>query len=276
MVQKASNPTAFSLVELLVVIGIIAILISLLLPSLSRAREQSRRVQCLSNLRQLGIAIVMYTNENQGKLPRPAPTNFDFSLPEDPGDWVYWQQFPTTGTKRNLADSPIAKFLGVSLENILHCPSDYNSMLRPGNPADTPDNWGEGPFIYSYSLNGAMTSYPGGFGVPATIMPAVRLSSVRSSSQKVLLFEEDPTTIDDGNGLPMWLGTISAPSPPNLLAIRHDPSHQSSAKWDGILGDIPNANCRGNVCFCDGHAEFVPRSMIHDVTNRYTDPFFRD
>jgi len=66
---KNGRRGAFTLVELLVVIGIIALLIAILLPSLARVRESAKNAQCLSNLRQLGMVYQFYANDNKDQIP---------------------------------------------------------------------------------------------------------------------------------------------------------------------------------------------------------------
>jgi len=96
---------AFTLVELLVVIGIISVLIAILVPVLSKARRKALEVACLSNLRQVGMALLAYAHEYGGSFPAPAAS---FYGPYYEEDWVHWQP------DRDVRESRLWPYLGGS------------------------------------------------------------------------------------------------------------------------------------------------------------------
>src|SRR5256885_5082300 len=105
---------AFTLIELLVVIAVMAVLAALLLPALARSKESGRRIACINNLHQLGIALNLYTSENEGRFP----------------PW-------------NLANPwPVQLQSNYQETRVLLCPSDAPAASAPGtNPAVVPRSY---------------------------------------------------------------------------------------------------------------------------------------
>jgi prepilin-type N-terminal cleavage/methylation domain-containing protein/prepilin-type processing-associated H-X9-DG protein len=99
---------AFTLVELLVVIGIIALLISMLLPALNRVRGQSYTVKCGSQLRQLGLAFTLYANEHRGRLPTLTDNTVTEGLPARNG--IAWHNLVAPYMGRRNPDRTLTRF----------------------------------------------------------------------------------------------------------------------------------------------------------------------
>ena len=227
----------FTLVELLVAIGIIALLISILLPALGRSRESARTVVCLSNLRQLGTATTQYVLANEGWFP-----TFGVRSPHalSRSDWVWWRASAVHSD--DVSKSSIARYVGGgAMADLLKCPSD---------DATRTNMWGgDPPYKYSYTLNCFVSGWQTGQFTPNV---TAKLTHVKNPSAKILIVEEDERSLNDGG---FW-------GRGDYLSIRHDRKR--------VLPDTfqaANMDRRGNISFCDGHAEFMDRGYAHDPRN---------
>jgi prepilin-type processing-associated H-X9-DG protein len=262
--RPARRIGAFTLVELLVVIGIIAILISLLLPALGRAQEQARRVKCLSNLRQIGQATIMYCDQNKGFFPAQGGSGAVAD------DWISWTQFAKTPS--SLSNSSLAPYLGKGdyLVNVFRCPTDDISThyyhYNGSKGISTPGN----AYLFSYSMNQLLTN-PSKVGAPfvapeyPSTLKRMKMAMVRHSSDKIMVVDESALSIDDGAWKPPVLTSLNPPTyntaTPNQISERHESFRQS---YDPAG--------RGNVVFCDGHAELIDR--IEAGQFQYNDPLY--
>jgi prepilin-type processing-associated H-X9-DG protein/prepilin-type N-terminal cleavage/methylation domain-containing protein len=139
----------FTLVELLVVIGIIALLISVLLPALGRAREAAKSIKCMGNLRQIGQGFQMYASDHRGVMPPGVgleDANGNFSGPRELGydypdslNQAYWSDHPfvgkyagnkTWGTHQRAGRMGHTK---ADRSTVFTCPSDESAGYEDGN-----------------------------------------------------------------------------------------------------------------------------------------------
>jgi len=162
--MPTSHPTpeeqGFTLIELLVVIAIIAILAALLLPALAASKEKGRRMACVSNLRQIGIAIETYSIDNNGLIPY-GPKAPPFINPED--------FYPSTGAPTSLislADGSPAGF-GLMLPSslaavpkVLFCPGSDQPINEDAQLAQVGVGQAECSYYYRHAGNTALFDSP--------------------------------------------------------------------------------------------------------------------
>ena len=146
----------FTLVELLVVIGIIALLISILLPALNAAREQARAIKCLSNVRQLGFATIMFAQDHKGYMP--TCSDDQYAKYQDPGRVKFVYRTAGTGSAVFDSYSSLVPYLGAKF-------GDSNSFINLPNGQSQvfvcpSDRWQDGTPTAGYGIISNVTSLP--------------------------------------------------------------------------------------------------------------------
>lgn len=245
----------FTLVELLVVIGIIAVLISILLPALNRAREQAKTVQCLSNMRQIGAAVQEYANQTNGILIPAEWRNPPTSATGGSGT----DAWPVIMVVMKLVPYPVTGVEGDATRTVFMCPSAITEVDNPGSSQDPKSRadqhgaylakWGSavlqpGTTVFcGYAMNCTTSNSKGNADVPGRRIPLDndapnyynmrKMSQLKDSADLVLMF-------DGVNLNPL--------SYPDRINARHN-----------YLRDT-------NLLFVDGHATTVPTDSLFNST----------
>lgn len=231
----ARSGRAFTLVEVLVVIGIIAVLLGLLLPAMSGAWKRARSVSCLSNLRQIGIAIQAYANDHRGKIPY-GPKAPPFMAPTD--------FYTSTGAPTTLLSLKSGAPVGMGLllndylstnPMVLFCPGADQTIGVESELAKVGVKQAQGSYYYRHGSVTLQYDTPASLSTPPDHILLANLGANR-------------------NGLPIRALAIDSqfPAPEGLAPYGIFPRTHHDMKW-------------ANVLYSDGSA-----ASLDNTDNRFT------
>ena len=254
----------FTLVELLVVIGIIALLVSILLPSLSGARVAARSVASLSNLRQIGVALVGYRNENRGFYPRHSSLSTQVPRTRWADDIYPYLQSTEVYFSPNLDEDERERMT----VPFAHTVDQGTGAAIPGETK----YWGGYGYNYQYLGN---SRAPGGiapFHANASRIKAaaetIAVADTNGSKKGGTTWTSEGLYVVDPPLMSIELGSRGSrksspvPGPGNY-------SYAGGDDGDPAWRSTPAERNRGkvNVMFCDGHAEPMTLKQMDDYNN---------
>jgi prepilin-type N-terminal cleavage/methylation domain-containing protein/prepilin-type processing-associated H-X9-DG protein len=272
--KRRTNSQGFTLIELLVVIAIIAILAAILLPVLQAAQQRAQQINCLNNLRQWGIALHVYSNDNADRMPRDGTdqgeTYIDFGpvsdapagTPTDPYAWFntlpsnignqplsfYYNNF----TKNHTPPKTTFPFLDNGISKIWNCPSikvSASDIFADGG------QYGFFSYMMNIDLKALSPIVPGyqSMGYPQE----PKISDLHNAAATVMLTEavfspSTESTTPEGN---LLYTTMTAGNYGTFPASR----------WTYFAWR--HSDNRGNLMFIDGHAASFKHSYVFNNVN---------
>jgi prepilin-type N-terminal cleavage/methylation domain-containing protein/prepilin-type processing-associated H-X9-DG protein len=260
--KRTSPARGFTLVELLVVIGIIAILVAILLPSLTAAQKQARNVMCKSNLRQIAMWGLQYANDNRAGI---LPTNGDEGSATPNSAWIEYAKSGEAPFWPELSGAPYKLFKRdrnnqpTTSGGPLHCPEAVRSVspIRPGR-----------------GTNYALNEFLGGRRTFGTNIPPV---------PKLTLLKNDRFWFTEG-GPVYFSATNNYDFLPWTTIGTTSPNNRWPWPWD--LKDVggftfgSHPRFQANFVFGDGHVESLTRKDFEAIRsvpgrlNRFTGKFY--
>ena len=247
---RCPHRAAFTLIELLIVIAIIAILAALLLPAIGRSKGSAQRVQCASNLRQLGIAMQLYWNDNDGQCftTRTVSTNGGII------HWCGWLDGTKPEGQRPYDFSSGKLFPYVNASDVRLCPS-FNSSIGQIKLKAT------NIIFFSYGYNGVALSPTN------AVLPPINISQIKRLTDTALF--ADAAQVNDFQAP----ASHSNPMLEEWYYLDNPTNYSSSSYYPH--GHFRHA-AKANVAFCDAHVgieKFVPGSIDPKLPNQLVGRF---
>ena len=277
--QKAGQSSqAFTLVELLVVIGIIALLIAILLPALSKARKQAATTKCLSNLRQLMQATQMYINDNQGFLPYNGCGDGPGAKQGGPylANWLYTPDVSVNGNQGVAASGSFtssdvesgALWQYLNHREVYRCPLDTSppSVSSSGGPLfNALTSYGMNVWLCNYNSDDPVNNgkTPDKSGYAATSLH--QLHKINEFKPYHIAFWDWPAA---GNNVAGVVHNLTKADP--AVGVQANPGitgRHGGPEMSQVNGAVQNIPGGCPVVFLDGHAENWPFYMWFNTNN---------